>query len=158
MIPLLKMPAEKGRAWMWINHLFLGFIGLVCGVSVASGSFAFAVKLGIIPQMAGKSKTAGRVMTYENATIAGGMAGNIISVFSDIQLPLGRVFLGAFGLSAGIFVGCLAVALAEIIDVYPIMYRRMKLKIGMEWILSAAAVGKMAGALFYFMRGFGEGQ
>lgn len=157
-MPLLRTPAEKGRAWMWINHLFLGFIGLVCGFSVASGSFAFAVKLGIIPQMAGKSKTAGRVVTYENATIAGGIAGNIISVFSDIQLPLGRIFLGTFGLCAGIFVGCLAVALAEIIDVYPIIYRRMKLKIGMEWVLGAAAFGKMAGALFYFIQGYGEGQ
>ena len=54
---------------MWIKHVFLAFIGLACGLSVACGSFAFAVKLGVIPQMAGKSKTAKHVMAYENATI-----------------------------------------------------------------------------------------
>jgi len=59
-----------------------------------------------------------------------------------------------FGLGAGIFVGCMAVALAEIINVYPIMYRRMKLKIGMEWVLATIAFGKMSGCLFYFFRGF----
>ena len=50
---------------MWINHVWLGFLGLVFGLSVASGSFALAVKLGIIPQMAEKSKTAKHIMTYE---------------------------------------------------------------------------------------------
>ena len=142
---------------MWANHVFLGLIGLVCGLSVACGSFAFAVKLGIIPQMAGKSKTAEHMMAYENATILGGIAGNIISVFSGIRFPAGHVFLALYGLSAGIFVGCMAVALAEIIDAYPIMYRRMKLKIGMEWMVATIAFGKMCGCLFYFMRGYDSG-
>lgn len=142
---------------MWIKHVFLGFIGLACGLSVASGSFAIAVKLGVIPQMASKSKTAKRVMTYENATILGGILGNIVSIFSQLKIPMGHVLLAVFGLSAGIFVGCMAVALAEIINAYPILYRRMKLKIGMEWMLAAIAVGKMCGCLFYFMRGYDSG-
>lgn len=142
---------------MWINHVMLGFIGLACGLSVASGSFAIAVKLGIIPQMANKSRTAKRILTYENATILGGIAGNILSVFSQIRFPAGHVFLALFGLSAGIFVGCMAVALAEIINAYPILYRRMKLKIGLEWMLATIALGKMSGCLFYFLRGFDSG-
>lgn len=137
--------------------MFLGFIGLACGLSVASGSFAIAVKLGVIPQMASKSKTAKRVMTYENATILGGILGNIVSIFAQLKIPMGHVLLAVFGLSAGIFVGCMAVALAEIINAYPILYRRMKLKIGMEWMLAAIAVGKMCGCLFYFMRGYDSG-
>ncbi len=140
---------------MWINHIFLGFIGLVCGLSVASGAFAIAVKLGIIPQMAGKSKTANRIITYENATIAGGIVGNILSIFSDLRLPVGHIFLGLYGLGAGIFIGCMAVALAEIINAYPILYRRMKLKIGLKWVLCSIALGKMGGCLFYFISGYG---
>lgn len=142
---------------MWINHVFLGFLGLACGLSVASGSFAIAVKLGIIPQMVDKSKTASHIITYENATILGGIAGNILSVFSQLRFPAGHIFLALFGLSAGIFVGCMAVALAEIINAYPIMYRRMKLKIGIEWMLAAIAVGKMCGCLFYFFNGYDSG-
>lgn len=139
---------------MWINHVFLGFLGLAFGLSVASGSFAIAVKLGIIPEMASKSGTAKRIMTYENATILGGIAGNILSVFSQIRFPAGHIFLAFFGLSAGIFVGCMAVALAEIINAYPIVYRRMKLKIGLEWMVATIAIGKMCGCLFYFFQGY----
>lgn len=139
---------------MWINHVLLGFLGLVFGLSVASGSFAFAVKLGIIPQMARKSKTARHVITYENATILGGICGNILSVFDGLRFPAGHLFLGAYGICSGIFVGCLAVALAEVINAYPIMYRRMHLKMGLEWMVGAIAFGKMAGCLHYFLTGF----
>lgn len=142
---------------MWIEHVFLGFLGLACGLSVASGSFAIAVKLGIIPEMASKSGTAKRIITYENATILGGISGNLLSVFSGIRFPAGHLFLGLFGLSAGIFVGCMAVALAEIINAYPILFRRMKLKIGLEWMMVFIAFGKMSGCLFYFMRGYDSG-
>ena len=78
---------------MWIEHVFLGFLGLVCGLSVASGSFAIAVKLGIIPQMANKSGTAKHIMTYENVVILGGISGNLFSVFPDIRFPAGHVLL-----------------------------------------------------------------
>ncbi|KAI4449005.1 hypothetical protein C823_003534 [Eubacterium plexicaudatum ASF492] len=142
---------------MWINHVFMGFLGLAFGLSVASGSFAIAVKLGIIPEMASKSGTANRIITYENATILGGIAGNILSVFTQIRFPAGRIFLALFGLSAGIFVGCMAVALAEIINAYPIVYRRMKLKMGLEWMVATIAVGKMCGCLFYFINGYKGG-
>lgn len=142
---------------MWINHVILGFLGLACGLSVAAGSFAIAVKLGIIPQMAEKSGTAKRIITYENATILGGITGNLLSVFPDIRLPASHFVLGMFGISAGIFIGCMAVALAEIINAFPIMYRRIRLKMGLEWVLGAIAVGKMSGCLFYFMRGYAGG-
>ena len=142
---------------MWVNHVFLGFLGLAFGLSVASGSFAIAVKLGIIPQMASKSGTAKRMITYENATILGGIAGNIISIFTQIRFPAGHVFLALFGISAGIFVGCMAVALAEIINAYPILYRRVKLKMGLEWMVATIAIGKICGCLFYFMNGYRDG-
>ena len=76
---------------MWTKHVFLAFIGLACGLSVASGSFAIAVKLGIIPEMATKSGTAKRIITYENATILGGITGNVLSVFSQIRIPAGHI-------------------------------------------------------------------
>ena len=142
---------------MWIEHVFLGFLGLVCGLSVASGSFAIAVKLGIIPQMANKSGTAKHIMTYENVVILGGISGNLFSVFPDIRFPAGHVLLGLFGLSAGIFVGCMAVALAEIINAYPILFRRLKLKMGLAWFVAVIAFGKRCGCLFYFMRGYASG-
>ena len=72
-----------------------------------------------------------------------------MSVF-HLQVPLGTPLLCAFGLSAGIYTGCLAVALAEILDAFPIMFRRTKMKVGQEWVLYAMALGKMVGAFYFF--------
>lgn len=57
----------------------------------------------------------------------------------------------AFGLFSGIFVGCLAVSLAEVIDVIPILSRRIGLKVGMRYFLLAIAIGKLVGSLIYFI-------
>ena len=136
---------------MWINHVLLGLLGLLFGLSVASGSFALAVKLGIVPAMAERSNTAKHIITYENAIILGGVCGNIVSVFTQIRLPLGPVFLAVYGLGAGIFTGCMVVALAEIVNVFPIMFRRVNLKMGLSWVVITLALGKVCGALYYFI-------
>lgn len=139
---------------MWISHAVLGFLGLIFGVSIASASFALAVKLGIVPVMAEKSLTARHIITYENAIILGGICGNILSVFLDIHLPIGHLFLGLYGLGAGIFVGCMAVALAEILNAFTILFRRLNLKTGLAWVVGSIAFGKMSGCLYYFIKGF----
>ena len=50
----------------------------------------------------------------------------------------------------------LADALAEILDVFPIFSRRLKIqKYMLEGLLFVMALGKMAGSLFYFFAGYG---
>lgn len=138
---------------MLIRHVFMGFLGLAAGLTVAAGTFAFLIVIGVIPRMIGKCNRAAETMHFENAVILGGIFGNVISVFDQIKLPLGPIFLCVFGTSAGIFVGCIAVALAEILDTFPITFRRMHLKEGLSWAMLFMALGKCAGSLFYFWRG-----
>ena len=57
-------------------------------------------------------------------------------------------------ISAGIFVGSIAVALAEILNTFPITFRRMGLKVGLFWVMLAMAAGKVAGSLYYFLGNF----
>lgn len=134
---------------MWVKEIFLSFIGLASGFAVAAGVFAFVVTLGVVPRFAGKTHTSGKVLIYENAIFLGGMFGTLLSIF-QLKVPLGRVLLGAFGLSAGIYTGCLAVALAEILNTFPIMFRRVHMKTGQNWVLFSMALGKMAGALYFY--------
>lgn len=134
---------------MWIREVFLGFLGLASGLAVSAAVFAFVISLGVIPRFAAKSRTNGHILTYENAILLGGIFGNLLSVFS-FDLPLGMILLWVFGLSAGIYTGCLAVALAEILNTFPIMFRRMKIKVGQNWVLIAMALGKMAGAFYFY--------
>lgn len=135
---------------MWIRHIFLTMIGLASGLSIAAGTFAFIIMVGIVPRIVGKSNTAVHVLCYENAILLGGIAGNILSVFLDIRIPMGRWILILYGLSAGIFEGCIAVALAEILKGFPILFRRVHIKEGLPWVMVCMALGKMAGGFFYF--------
>lgn len=134
---------------MWIKQIFLGFIGLASGAAISAGVFSFIISVGVVPRIIGKSRTAADVMAYENAVILGGTFGNLFSLFSW-QLHLGIWLVVLFGLSAGIFTGCLAVALAEILNTFPIMFKRFGIKEGLSWILFFMALGKSFGAIYFY--------
>lgn len=136
---------------MWIRHLFLGFIGLAAGGAVAAGTFAFIIVIGVVPRMIAKCNLAKHTVLFENMIVFGGIVGNLISVFTGLPLPLGRGLLMLFGLSAGIFVGCIAVALAEILNTLPILFRRFRIKEGLPWIMLFMALGKSVGSMYYFL-------
>ena len=87
---------------------------------------------------------------FENCIILGSVTGCVWSVFTEMRIPFGGFMLAVFGMSAGIFVGCMAIALAEILDTYPIIFRRMHIKRGLMWVVLSVALGKMCGAFYFF--------
>lgn len=135
---------------MWINRLFLGFSGLAAGAAVAAGTFAFISIIGVVPRMIAKSNCAKSTVLFENMIVLGGISGNISSVFYDVPFPAGRWILYVYGFCAGIFVGCIAMALAEILNTFPILFRRIQMKEGLSWIVLFLALGKCAGSFYYF--------
>ena len=124
-------------------------IGLSAGVVVAGGLFGFIVSLGVISDFADRTKTADKVLLYEDAVALGGICGNIISVFR-IPIGGGPWLLGIFGILSGVFVGCWAVALTEILNVFPIFTRRIRLTKGVAYIILGIALGKGIGSVIYF--------
>lgn len=141
---------------MWIRHFFLAFIGLSAGLAVSSGTFALIISLRIVPRIIGKGHSASRIILFENMIILGGICGNIVTVYPNLMLPLGSPFLILYGLLSGIQVGCLVMALAEIMNVFPIMFRRFSLKIGLQWVIASMALGKTLGGLWYFYKQIGQ--
>lgn len=141
---------------MLVNHMLLAFVGFASGLAVAAGTFALIVSLKIVPRIIGKGHTASRILLFENAIIIGGIAGCVATVFPNLMLPFGSPFLVLYGLFSGIQVGCLVMALAEIMNVFPIMFRRLRLKMGLSWVITFMAVGKTLGGLWYFYRQFGQ--
>lgn len=131
----------------------MGLLGLSSGFAVSAGTFAFLIVIGVIPRMIGKCNRAAETLHFETAVILGGICGNIASMFPQLKIPLGPLFLCAYGLSAGIFVGCIAVALAEILNTFPITFRRMGLKEGLSWVMICMALGKAAGSFYFFLNG-----
>ena len=88
-------------------------------------------------------------MFYEDCVSLGGIVGNLISVFR-IGLPLGMPFLAVTGLLCGIFAGCWSMALAEILNVFPVFMRRTKIVRYVSAFVISMALGKGLGALLFF--------
>lgn len=145
---------------MFLKSLFCIIVGFCCGTGVAAGTFAFFLVIRVVPRMVQKSKLEHRIIFIENMMARGIMVGTIFTLFywkeQLLFTLLGKTILSIFGISAGIFVGCLAVALAEILDTFPIFFRRLKMKEELcEGLLLVMAIGKMIGSLFYFFSGYG---
>lgn len=132
---------------MLIKNAILALIGLSGGIVIAGGIFAFVTIIGIIPRLASRTGTAKYILLYEDCIMVGGILGNLISIF-EFGVPVGLVGLVLFGLFAGTFVGCLAMALAETINVFPIMTGRIKLVYGMPFLVLAVAIGKGLGSFY----------
>ena len=138
---------------MWVNQVLMAVIGLSAGALVAGGLFGFIVSLGVVSDFADRTGTADHIFLYEDAVALGGICGNILYVYK-IQLVHSEVLLGIVGLVAGIFVGCWAMALTEILNVFPIFIRRTKLVKAVPYLILSIAVGKGLGSILYFVMGW----
>ena len=139
---------------MWTNPIIINIllitIGLGSGASIAAGIFALISKIDVIPQIDNRTKTTHYVRTYEMTILAGGVTGTILTIF-DFSFAFPIIFITFGGLCYGIFLGCLATALAESLNVTSIFTRRLKLHKGIPWIVLSMALGKTLGSLIYYI-------
>lgn len=145
-----------------VKCLFLMLGGFSYGVMCSAGVFTVFLAVGLLPRFAGRTHTANHILLYEEMVIWGTILGNILSVFPEQIGPMLRrtgitlgVFQVLFGLFAGMFVGCLALAIAEMLDSIPIFARRVGLRHGIGCAILGVALGKGVGALWYFYKGIG---
>ena len=138
---------------MWAAAVLQAVIGLSAGIAVAGGLFSFIVELGVVADFADRTHTGEKLLFYEDCVALGGILGNLVYIF-QIHIPLGGILLAAFGLLSGIFVGCWAMALAEILNVFPVFMRRARIVRYMSAFIISLAVGKGLGACLFFFRGW----
>lgn len=139
---------------MLLKLLLLAFLGLCAGGIVSAGVFAFITTIGLVPRLAGKSRTAKHIRLYEDCIVIGATLGNVVSLYR-FHLQAGHglpaaFLMGAFGLFAGIFVGCLVLSLAETLNALPTVSRRIHLAVGLQYVILSLALGKALGAFVYF--------
>lgn len=138
---------------MWAKEITLGIIGLSAGLIVSGGLFAFLSSLGVVSDIADRTHTASKILLYEDATILGGILGNLFFIY-QWNVPRGMWIQPVFGSFAGIFVGCWALSLAETLNVFPIFIRRVKLVRCVPYIILGIAIGKGIGSIIYFFLGW----
>lgn len=148
---------------MWIKSIFLSLTGLSAGLLISCGVFTVLFVIGLIPRFAGKTHTGNKVILYEESVIWGTIIGGIFSVFYErmnIFKVLGQnmqIFVLSFtGIFAGVFVGCLALAIGEMLNTIPIFSRRIGYRHGLGLAITSMAFGKFVGSLYYFIAGFGN--
>lgn len=158
---------------MFLKQLLLGIMGLSFGMFAAGGVFTVLISVGLIPRFAGKMHVSRKIFLFEEAVVFGTLTGNFFSIFDrygrigdfiiknnifgkesteSVWHMIGTAILIIFGLFAGIFVGCLALAIAEMLDSIPIFARRIGFRHGLGVVVLAMALGKVAGSLVYFIR------
>lgn len=142
-------------------------IGVSAGVLVTNGIAMVLAVVGLLPRVIGKSQTQDRVMLYENMIIAGTVFGGTSSVIKEVSRGIRWLFTSVsdsiireilenagliiFGLFAGMFVGCLALAIAEMLNSIPILARRIGFRHGIGLAVTSMAFGKLVGSLLYFL-------
>lgn len=155
---------------MFLKEIFLGICGLSFGLLASAGVFTVLVAVGLVPRFAGKTHTSKKVWLYEEMVVAGTVFGGVLSVFApfltlgdriiesgmmtlQVWHKIGNIFLIMYGLFGGMFVGCLSLAIAEMLESIPIFTRRISFRHGIGIVILCVALGKLAGALVYFKTG-----
>ena len=126
------------------------FIWLAWGIAVGSGFVEFLAVLGVIPRLTQLTKTQKSLHLYEVAVVAGAILGSLIS-FHDFVLRAPVVILAFIGLFSGAFNGMLAAALTEVLNVIPILAKRIGIDGKIIYLLMAIVLGKIAGSLFQWI-------
>ena len=105
-----------------------------------------------------------KIFVLEEMVVFGTLAGGFFSIFSNwgmigsyirqrqlfgpgttdgIWNFISTLFLILFGLFAGIFVGCLALAIAEMLNTIPVFARRIGFRHGLGIAILAVALGNL---------------
>ena len=156
---------------MLCKQIFLAILGASFGFIVSGGVFTVLISVGLIPRFAGKMHVAKHIFVLEEMVVFGTLFGDFVSVFGDwanlgkwvvshqifgvgnttgIWRMTGYAILLVFGIFSGIFVGCLALAIAEMLNTIPIFSRRIDFRHGLGFAILAVALGKLTGSLIYF--------
>lgn len=132
-----------------IRQILTGFIGFSGGLAVGAGFVSFLAVIGLIPRLAQLTKSYEAIRFYEWAIIIGTLIGTWGGL-RTFELHLAPFFLLPIGLGLGVFVGMVAAGLTEVLNVLPILAKRLGINEQILILLMAIVLGKMLGSLFHW--------
>lgn len=134
---------------MTINLIEILF-GFAFGFATGAGFVAILTLLNIVPRLIQLSQSNKYLKVFIGAIFFGSLFGTLLS-FSRFTLPFNNVLLMIWGLFHGVFNGLLAAALAEVLNVFPILFRRIKAQQYQLILFMAIVFGKVFGSLFQWL-------
>lgn len=133
-----------------LQDIALIITGLSGGIAVGSGFVAFITVLDIIPRLTQLTNSGTYIRAFEWALVTGVICFTLMDFFA-LVIFLPAVLTAVFGIFAGLFVGTLAAGLTEVLNVFPILAKRVNLQESMLWLLMAMVFGKMIGSVLQWV-------
>lgn len=133
-----------------LQQLILFIIGISEGIVVGSSIAAFITLLDIVPRLAQLTNSTSKINIYEKTLIISVVIVTLVTFFK-IKLNMSKYLLIPIGLVMGIFIGLLAAALAEVVNVIPVLSRRLNIKEYVYIVLIALSLGKVIGSLIQWL-------
>lgn len=131
-----------------VKQLFLCIVALSGGALVGTAAAAFITLLDIVPRLAQVTDTSDKIGLYEIILFTSMTVFSLSTLMGWSVGIKSKVFLILIGFILGAFIGLLASALAEVLNVMPVLSRRVRIEKYIIAVLIAIALGKMVGSFF----------
>jgi stage V sporulation protein AB len=132
---------------MILATILLMMLGLAGGFAVGSSFVALIMVLDLVPRLVKIARAPKAVHAMELALVSGVLFFTLIH-FYHWELHFTNWLSGGVSLLQGIFVGMLAASLIEVLNVIPIITRRIRMQGYLTILLVAVVLGKISGSLF----------
>ncbi|AKL94962.1 stage V sporulation protein AB [Clostridium aceticum] len=133
-----------------MSYIIIPLIGFSNGIVVGSGIVALITLLDIVPRLGQLTKTYKFTVAYQNAIIGGATIAAFLSLINK-GINTGAIFVILIGFAMGTFVGLLASALAEVMNVIPVLIRRFKIEEYVFYIVYSLILGKTIGSFIHWL-------
>lgn len=132
-----------------MNKLFLIALGLSGGAIVGTGISAFITILGVVVRVIDLSEIQRCGYVYKISILLGSLVSTCIYMF-ELGIKVSPIWLLIIGLFMGVFVGMVASALAETLDVLPFSSTYIGINRWVYLWIIALIFGKIIGSIIYW--------
>lgn len=125
-------------------------VGFAGGLLVGGGMAALFTLLQIVPRLLHAARCRRGIHMMPICIMMGAMAASLVG-FGWLRVDPGRAVLLIIAVLMGIFVGMLAMALAEALQMLALTVRHAAIMRGAILLIIAMAVGKLLGSILYWI-------
>ena len=132
-----------------MKNILLIIIAFGGGLTAGSAAAAFLALLEVIPRLMQISDTRDYIKLYQGTLTFGFVLFTLI-YFSNFHLNLNKYTVIPAGFLYGMFIGIFSSALAEVLNVIPVLAKKLKLKNHLTYVIYTLMAGKVLGSIFYW--------
>lgn len=133
-----------------MKNILLMLIALAGGLTAGSAAAAFLALLEVIPRLIQISDTRNYIKLYQGVLTFGFVLFTLI-YFTDFHLNLSKYVAIPSGFLYGMFIGIFSSALAEVLNVIPVLAKKLKIRDHLVYVIYTLMAGKVIGSIFYWI-------